>query len=224
MKTGTPRVQLSCVTAILGLFGLPWAVYGQLQAQGNCTGAGASASISRVEWSAGILDADGSWNAWGIGASGVWLEYSIDGTPVQGEDRNGTGGSWAFLDNFSGTGTHTLSVKACPKVTSGGVTTTCLTHCSTTQSIFPRTPEVSVWCNQVSSTTMICTGNLDVSSQSPYNCYWKEGSGSWYSVSCWENSYTCKSITPPFTVSFKVIDANGTESNVALSGCPAPLN
>lgn len=223
MKTRTGRVPLSFAAVLIGLLYLPWAAHGQLHALGTCTGAGASLSFSSLDWNGGVVDADGNWSVSGT-PDGVRLRYSIDGTLFQEEFHTGTSGSWTFSDNFDVPGYHTLSIEACPTAISGGVRTTCLAHCSTQQLGFTTRPEVSVGCNQVSTSTMICTGSLQVGTSSPYTCYWKEGNGSWYAVSCWEEYFTCKSYTPAYTVYFKVTDSNGKESNVALEGCNAILN
>lgn len=214
MKKATRRVQLPFVATILGLVCLPWAAYGL----GTCTGTGASVSISALTWSAGILEADGSWSVSG-GADGVWLEYAVDGSPIQAENRSGTSGSWDMSDNYNTAGTHTFRAKACPTITNGGVTTVCLSHCSTAQTTFKTWPRVSVSCSQINSATLSCTGSLLAATQSPYTCHWKQGTGGWFSNPCWETSFVCKDFTLPYTVSFKVTDANGRESNVATGSC-----
>lgn len=218
MKTGTPRAQLSCVSAILGLFCLPWAVHGQFQALGTCTGTGASVSTSALEWNAGVVNGIGGWSASG-GASGVRLRFSIDGALVQEETRSGTSGSWTFSDDFTQSGTHALTIQACPIVTSGGVSTVCLAHCSTPpQSGFTTWPEVDAGCSLTSAPNLACSASLYVATVAPYTCWWQQGNGSWFSQSCWESNFICKGFTPPYTVSFKVTDAHGKESNVVLAG------
>jgi hypothetical protein len=216
MKTGIQRVSLlSCAAAILG-----WLIAWPAQAvMGNCAGTGASVSISSVDWSGGVVDGDGSWSVSG-GATGVRLKYSIDQSPIQEETQGGASGAWGITDNFDVAGAHTLYAEACPTVSDGmGGSTVCLGHCSTTSSGFTTRPEVSISCNQISTSIMTCTGSLQVATQWPYTCQWKEGNGNWYSVSCWENYFTCKSYTPAYAVYFKVTDSYGKESNAAIDGC-----
>lgn len=73
----------------------------------------------------GSFRAAGTWQASG-GASGVFLDFRIDGDRYAAESQRGAAGAWVYADRFTECGRHTARIYVFPVVTAGGRDVICL--------------------------------------------------------------------------------------------------
>lgn len=189
----------------------------------DCTGTSASVYIGTISaTTTGTVSASGAWSVGG-GADGVHLEYRIDNTLWQSEDKIGAGGPWNFQDGPLSVGTHTFIVNAYPKK---GVGSICWTHGSATSSsvtVPNPNPRVSISCTSIGYPVYQCTGQVTSGGTAPFTPYWNYEGGTWYQDGTpgsgpWTRQYVCKTGSS-YNIGFKVTDNLGHTSNEAHTIC-----
>lgn len=180
-------------------------------------------SISGISTYLGEMAGSGPW-AVSPGASAVRLEYYVDGVLRSIEERTGGSGSWYFSTTGIACGPRNFVVKAFPMVIdSAGNRTTCLdTHQSTSQTVTEAcpAPSVTMSCSRATTASVRCTGSASGGSGT-YSPHWQEWEfgypSGWYGGTTMEIFYCPSPTTTGNTTKkfeFKVIDSNGTASNI----------
>jgi len=201
-------------------------------ADDRCSTATAGVTIDDLTVEGDVLTAKGTWQAGGD-ATGVLLEYRVDGDRLRAETWSGASDSWTVVrmdPQVEDCGQHALRMYVFPSIQDGKHQRVCLSRSLSTMRQF------DIACNPIAeiadcqwqcsggndgSCTGTCTASVRRGSPG-YVPYWGVNGEGWQSseassaVGPWSQPVTCK---PGQRISFKVRDRKSRWSNVDEVGC-----